>query len=175
MDRFKQIKEIICRYAEADEAVMAVLCVRPSAKSVLPQKDTTLDMIIITDDPKKWYSGEYPTQFGNVTIAFLEPTIGKGKKYCVIYGEDKDVDMMIFTPEQFLETLMNGEARWLLKRGCDFMHDKTGFAGVVGGCLNTCRLGMVKLFCCCEGKNYRAGRQAKICRNGLRTLRSVSR
>ena len=131
-DRYKEIKENICRYSEVDSAVKAVIAIGSTTReSIKADEYSDLDLIIVTDSPTSWYSGEYPMQLGEISIGFLEPTLGNGKEYRAIYDEDKDVDMIIFTPEQFTEAVKNGTAGWVMNRGYDFLCDKAGFSELV--------------------------------------------
>lgn len=131
-DRYKEIKENICRYSEVDSAVKAVIAIGSTTReSIKADEYSDLDLIIVTDSPTSWYSGEYPMQLGEISIGFLEPTLGNGKEYRAIYDEDKDVDMIIFTSEQFTEAVKNGTAGWVMNRGYAFLCDKAGFSELV--------------------------------------------
>ena len=55
-----------------------------------------LDLFIVTNNTERWFSGEYPERFGNVSISFIEPTLGGGRERRCIYDEDKDVDMRCY-------------------------------------------------------------------------------
>ena len=131
-DRYKEIKENICHYSEADSEVKAVIAIGSTIReSVKADEYSDLDLIIVTDNPTRWYSGEYPKLLGEISIEFVEPTLGNGKEYRAVYDEDKDVDMIIFTPEQFTEAVKNGTAGWVMNRGYDFLCDKAGFSELV--------------------------------------------
>ena len=117
-DRYKEIKENICRYSEVDSEVKAVIAIGSTTReSVKADEYSDIDLIIVTDNPTSWYSGEYPKLLGEISIEFVEPTLGNGKEYRAVYDEDKDVDMIIFTPEQFTEAVKNGTAGWVMNRG----------------------------------------------------------
>ena len=89
-DRYKEIKENICHYSEADSEVKAVIAIGSTTRESLKADEySDLDLIIVTDSPTSWYSGEYPMQLGEISIGFLEPTLGNGKEYRAIYDEDK--------------------------------------------------------------------------------------
>lgn len=131
-DKYKEIKENICHYGEADSAIKAVAAIGSTTReSVKADEYSDLDLIIVTEEPQSWYSGEYPSKLGEMNISFIEPTLGGGKEYRAIYDEDKDVDMIIFTPEQFTEAVKNGVAGWVMNRGYDFLYDNTGFSELV--------------------------------------------
>ena len=131
-DRYKEIKENICHYSEADSAIKAVIAIGSTIReSVKADEYSDLDLIIVTGNPTSWYSGEYPKLLGEISIEFVEPTLGNGKEYRAVYDEDKDVDMIIFTPEQFTEAVKNGTAGWVMNRGYAFLCDKAGFSELV--------------------------------------------
>ena len=135
--RYKEIKENICRYSEVDSEIKAVIAIGSSTReSVKADEYSDLDLIIVTDNPTSWYSGEYPMQLGEISIGFLEPTLGNGKEYRAIYDEDKDVDMIIFTPKQFTEAVKNGTAGWVMNRGYAFLCDKAGYSELVRAYVN---------------------------------------
>ena len=136
-DRYKKIKENICRYSEVDSEVKAVIAIGSTTReSVKADEYSDLDLIIVTDNPTSWYSGEYPMQLGEISIGFLEPTLGNGKEYRAVYDEDKDVDMIIFTPKQFTEAVKNGTAGWVMNRGYAFLCDKAGYSELVRAYVN---------------------------------------
>lgn len=78
---------------------------------------------IVSDNPDRWYSGEYPNLLGDVKISFIEPTLGGGKERRCIHDEDRDVDMIIFTQSQFEEALKAGVASWVMNRGYEVLYD----------------------------------------------------
>ena len=102
MDRYQDIKAKILEYANKDEDIKAIVAIGSSTrKEIKADEFSDLDLFVVTNDPEKWYSGEYPELLGNVSISFIEPTLGGGKERRCIYDEDRDVDMIILTPEQF--------------------------------------------------------------------------
>lgn len=124
MDRFVDIKEKIKKYATQDEYIKAVIAIGSSTREeVKADEYSDLDLIIVSEDPDKWYSGEYPDLLGNMNISFIEPTLGGGKERRCIYDEDRDVDMIIFTQFQFEEALKTGVASWVMNRGYDVLYD----------------------------------------------------
>ena len=64
---------------------------------------------------------------GNVSISFVEPTLGGGKERRCIYDEDRDVDMIILTPEQFETAIKEGVAEWVMNRGYEVLYDSMDF------------------------------------------------
>ena len=123
-DLYREIKRKISGYAEQDEAIKAVIAIGSSTRSDVPADEySDLDLIIVTDSPDRWCSGEYQELFGNVSISFIEPTLGGGMERRCIYDDDKDVDMIIFTPEQFGKALREGVAQWVMNRGYALLYD----------------------------------------------------
>lgn len=124
MDRFADIKKKITEYAYQDDDVKAIIAIGSSTREdVKADEYSDLDLIIVTEDPEKWYSGEYPKMLGEVNISFIEPTLGGGKERRCIYDADRDVDMIIFTSDQFNEALKKGVASWVMNRGYNVLYD----------------------------------------------------
>ncbi|MBR4622737.1 MAG: aminoglycoside 6-adenylyltransferase [Ruminococcus sp.] len=122
-DRYGEIKNRLCRYAENDPDISAVIAVGSSTRENTPADEySDLDLIIVTADPGKWFSGEYPALLGEISISFIEPTLGGGKERRSIYDGDKDVDMIVLTPEQFETALKEGVAAWVMNRGYRFLY-----------------------------------------------------
>ncbi len=127
-DRYTDIKTKLCQLAEKDDDIRAVIAIGSSTRENSPADQfSDLDLIIVTESPESWYSGEYPAKLGEVSISFIEPTLGGGKERRCIYGADRDVDMMIFTPEQFDKALKDGVAEWVMDRGYALLCDKGSY------------------------------------------------
>ncbi len=132
MDKYVDIKKNIMEYANKDEDIKAIVAIGSSTRTdVKADEFSDLDLIIATENPEKWFTGEYPEKFGNVSISFIEPALGGGKERRIIYDEDKDVDMIIFTPEQFVNNIKNGVAQWVMNRGYYVMHDSGSFTELI--------------------------------------------
>lgn len=128
MDKYADIKNKLMEYAEQDTEIKAVVAIGSSVRTdAAADEFSDLDLIIATENPEKWVTGEYPGRLGKVSISFVEPTLGGGKERRVIYEEDRDVDMIIFTPKQFTDNIKNGVAQWIMNRGYDVMYDSGGF------------------------------------------------
>ena len=82
----------------------------------------------MTTDPERWYSGEYPGIIGNVSIAFIEPTLGGGKEYRCIYEADLDVDMIVLSPGQMEDAAKEGVLEWVMNRGYSVLYDAQNYA-----------------------------------------------
>ncbi|MBR6322612.1 MAG: aminoglycoside 6-adenylyltransferase [Lachnospiraceae bacterium] len=129
IDRYAEIKEKIIRYAKEQEAVRAVIAIGSSTRTDTPADEySDLDLLIVTNDPDPWFSGEISPLFGNVRISFIEPTLGGGRERRNIYDLDKDVDMIVLTPEQFDRALKEGVAGWVMNRGYRMLYDPDGYA-----------------------------------------------
>ena len=127
-ERYAEIKQNLCRFAEETDAVRAVIAIGSTTRSDIPADEfSDLDLFIVTESPEGWLSGEYPRLFGNVSISFVEPTLGGGMERRCIYDEDKDTDMMILTPLQFEKALKEGVAQWVMNRGYRILCDKDGY------------------------------------------------
>lgn len=132
MDRYADIKKRLIECVNEDSDVKAIVAIGSTTREeVKADEYSDLDLIIVTTDVEKWYSGVYPTRLGDVSISFIEPTLGGGKERRCIYDEDKDVDMIIFTPEQFEEALREGVASWVMNRGYTVLYDVNGYEEMI--------------------------------------------
>lgn len=127
-DRYADIKNKLSELAEKDKDIRAVIAIGSYTRKDSPADQfSDLDLIIVTTVPESWYSGEYPAKLGEVGISFIEPTLGGGAERRCIYGADRDVDMIIFTPEQFGKALTDGVAEWVMDRGYELLCDKEDY------------------------------------------------
>ena len=128
-DRYGDIKAALCKKAQEDGSIRAVIAIGSSTRQDTPADEfSDLDLIIVTDDPERWFSGEYPAILGEISISFIEPTLGGGKERRSIYSGGRDADMIILTPEQFTKALEDGTAGWVMNRGYSFLCDKEGYS-----------------------------------------------
>ena len=128
-DRYEDIRKKIVEYAESHDEIRAVIAIGSSTRSETPADEySDLDLIIITKDPDPWFSGEISPLFGNVRISFIEPTLGGGRERRNIYDHDRDVDMIVLTPEQFDQALREGVAGWVMNRGYRMLYDPDGIS-----------------------------------------------
>ena len=132
MDRFAEIKQTIQGYASRDEDIRAVVAIGSSTRTTVKADEfSDLDLFIVTTDPDRWYSGEYPAKIGNVSIAFIEPTLGGGKEYRCIYEADLDVDMIVLSPEQMEAAAKEGVLEWVMNRGYQVLYDTQGYSDLL--------------------------------------------
>lgn len=132
MDRFVDIKNQLINYVEKDDDIKAVISIGSSTREeVKADEYSDLDLIIVSDNAQIWYSGEYPKRLGKVSISFIEPTLGGGRERRCIFDEDKDVDMIIFTPAQFEAALKNGVASWVMNRGYKILYDVNSYEEMI--------------------------------------------
>ena len=132
MDRYIQIKSKILEYAESDEDIKAIVAIGSTTRSeVKADEYSDLDLFVVTANTEPWFSGEYPKRFGNVSISFIEDTLGGGKERRCIYDEDKDVDMIVLTPEQFEAAIKEGVAQWVMNRGYAVLYDSMDFTSLL--------------------------------------------
>ena len=124
--------EVYDDFAPRDDDIKAIVAIGSSTRSdVKADEYSDLDLFIITANTEPWFSGEYPKKFGNVNISFIENTLGGGKERRCIYDEDKDVDMLVFTPEQFEAAVKEGVAQWVMTRAYEFLYDAMDFTSLL--------------------------------------------
>ena len=132
MDKYAQIKEKLLEYAALDVNIRAIVAIGSSTRDTVKADEfSDLDLVIATNEPEKWFSGEYPALLGSVSISFIEPTLGGGKERRCVYDEDKDVDMIIFTPEQLEAAIKDGTAGMVMNRGYRVLCDRQGFGALI--------------------------------------------
>ncbi len=124
MEKYDDIKSRLLEYANKDEDIKAIVAIGSSMrKDIKADEFSDLDLFIVTKNTESWYSGEYPKLLGQVNISFIEPTLGDGKERRCIFDDDRDVDMLIFTPEHFEKIVKEGIAEWVMNRGYDVLYD----------------------------------------------------
>ena len=127
------IREKLCGLAQEDADIKAVAAIGSSVRSDPPADEySDLDIILVTEAPEKWFSGEYPALLGNMTLSFIEPTLGGGYERRCIYDSDRDVDIIILTPAQFETAIRDGTVGSVMNRGYLFLCDKNGYAALAG-------------------------------------------
>ena len=132
MDKYFQIKSKILESANSDDDIKAIVAIGSSTRSeVKADEYSDLDIFIVTTNTEPWFSGEYPKKFGDVKISFIEDTLGGGKERRCIYDEDKDVDMILLTPEQFVAAIEEGVAQWVMNRGYEVLYDSMDFTSLL--------------------------------------------
>lgn len=132
MDRYVEIKNKIVELATTDSDIKAIVAIGSSTRNDIKADEfSDLDLIIATDDVEKWFSNEYPKLLGNVSVSFIEPTLGGGKERRCIYENDLDVDMIVFTPDQFKKALEDGVAGWVMNRGYKILYDSENFGDLI--------------------------------------------
>lgn len=132
MDRFLKIKEKLIQYANSDEDIKGIIAFGSSTRDEEKADEySDLDLLIVSTNIDKWYSGEYPSLLGDMNISFIEPTLGGGKERRCIYGDSLDVDMIVFTPAQFTKALEDGVAEWVLNRGYTLLYDSEDYADAI--------------------------------------------
>lgn len=128
-DKYHEIKRRILLFAENHAEIKAVVAIGSSTRSDVPADEySDLDLIIATDDTESWLYGNLPAELGDVKISFVEPTLGGGMERRILYCGWLDVDMIVFTAEQFLNAVNDGTASWVMNRGYAVLHDRIGAA-----------------------------------------------
>ena len=126
------IKEKLLALAKEDKDIKAIVLIGSSTRDTDKADEySDLDVVIATEKPEEWLFGDCPEKLGSVKISFVEPTLGGGKERRSIYDEDKDVDMIIFTPEQFEIAIKEGVAGWVMNRGYAVLYDSDHFTELI--------------------------------------------
>ena len=126
-DRYAGIKSKILEIANTDKRVRAVVAIGSSVRSGLRADEySDLDLIIATEDVEKWLYGTAPDELGKIKISFVEPTLGGGKERRILYENALDVDLIIFTSQQFESAIKEGVAGWVCNRGYEVLYDTMG-------------------------------------------------
>lgn len=129
MDRFMSIKEKLLALAKEDEDIKAIVLIGSSTRDMVKADEySDLDVVIATKKPEGWLYGDCPEKLGSVKISFVEPTLGGGKERRILYDGSLDVDMIVFTPEQFKKAIREGVASWVMNRGYEILYDAEGFS-----------------------------------------------
>lgn len=132
MDRYKDIKNRLIECAKNDGDIKSIIAIGSSTRNDNKADEySDLDLFIVTDNVNTWYSGEYPNRIGEVSISFIEPTLGGGRERRCIFDKDKDVDMIIMTPEQFETALKDGVAGWVMNRGYNILYDVNSYENMI--------------------------------------------
>ncbi len=137
MDRYAIIKNKILDIAKTDKSIRAVIAIGSSTRAEVKADDySDLDLMIATDDTEKWLYGTVPEEIGNVKISFVESTLGGGKERRILYENALDVDLIVFTPEQFESVIKEGVASWVCNRGYSVLYDTMGFESLLAEYVN---------------------------------------
>lgn len=132
MDRFMNIREKLLALAKEDEDIKAIVLIGSSTRDTVKADEySDLDVVIATEKPEGWLYGDYPEKLGNVKISFVEPTLGGGKERRMLYDGSLDVDMIVFTPEQFEKAIREGVASWVMNRGYEIMYDAEDYSALL--------------------------------------------
>lgn len=132
MDRYIDIKNRLIECAKNDDDIKSIIAIGSSTRNDNKADEySDLDLFIVTDNVNTWYSGEYPNRIGEVSISFIEPTLGGGRERRCIFDKDKDVDMIIMTPEQFETALKDGVAGWVMNRGYNILYDVNSYENMI--------------------------------------------
>ncbi len=80
MDKYSDIKNKILDSATNDDDIKAIIAIGSTTRNdVKAEEYSDLDLSIVTSNIEPWFSGEYPERFGDVSISFIEPTLGGGR------------------------------------------------------------------------------------------------
>ena len=132
MDRFADVKARLLSIAAQDATLQAVIMIGSGTRQDTPADEfSDLDLIIATTRPEDWLCGDSPGQLGDMRISFTEPTLGGGAERRMLYAGSLDVDLIVFTPEQLTQAVLDGVAGWVMNRGYDVMHDAMGITPLI--------------------------------------------
>ena len=129
--RYAKIKERLLNRARQDKAVQAVIAFGSSTRMSAPADCfSDLDLMVVTEAPAQWLADDVPQAFGPVSMAFAEPTFAGGQEWRLLYGADLNLDLMVFSPDQFAEAVETGFAGDMLRRGYRVLYDTCGLTEV---------------------------------------------
>lgn len=125
LDRYFEIKKKLIELAENSSNIKAIIAAGSSTRTYAKADEySDLDIFIVTEDTDSWLYGNLPDKLGNVKISFVEPTLGGGKERRILYSGYLDVDILVFSQEQFINAVNSGEAGWIMNRGYSVMFDR---------------------------------------------------
>ena len=132
MDRFMNIKEKLLALAKEDKDIKAIVLIGSSTRDTDKADEySDLDVVIATEKPEEWLFGDCPEKLGSVKISFVEPTLGGGKERRMLYEGSLDVDMIVFTPDQFEKAIREGVASCVMNRGYEIMYDAEEYSALL--------------------------------------------
>lgn len=124
MKKYCDIKQKLLDIAKTEETIRAVIIIGSSVRTnILEDEYSDLDLVIVTDYVDEWLYGEKPEQLGKMKISCVEPVLGGGKKRRISFDGYLDVDMVLFSTEQFLDVIENGIASMVMGRGYQVWYD----------------------------------------------------
>lgn len=127
MDRFADIRARLLAIAAQDTTLKAVIAIGSGTRQDTPADEfSDLDLIIATTRPEDWLYGDLPARLGDLRISFTEPTLGGGTERRMLYEGSLDVDLIVFTPDQLTQAILEGPAGWVMNRGYQVLHDTMG-------------------------------------------------
>ncbi len=132
MDRFSEIKRKLLALAEADADILAVVQIGSTVRETEHADDhSDLDLVLAVKEPAMWLYGDRPAMLGDIKISFVEPTLGGGMERRILFDGARDVDLIIFTPEQFTRAITDGTASQVMNRGYRVLHDRGGYRAML--------------------------------------------
>ena len=132
MDRFAGIRARLQEIAAQDENLKAVIAIGSGTRQEVPADEfSDLDLIIATKHPADWLYGNIPDRLGEMRISFTEPTLGGGMERRMLFEGSIDVDLIVFTPEQLTQAILDGQAGLVMNRGYAVLHDTMGASALI--------------------------------------------
>ena len=132
MDRFADIRARLQGIAAQEASVKAVIVIGSATRQEVPTDEfSDLDLIIATTQPEDWLYGNMPDRLGEMRMSFTEPTLGGGTERRMLFEGSLDVDLIVFTPEQLTQAVLDGQAGWVMNRGYAVLHDTMGASELI--------------------------------------------
>lgn len=109
MDRFADIRARLQGIAAQEASLKAVIVIGSGTRQEIPADEfSDLDLIIATTHPEDWLYGNMPDRLGEMRMSFTEPTLGGGRERRMLFEGSLDVDLIVFTPEQLTQAVLDG-------------------------------------------------------------------
>ena len=123
--------------------IRAIVLISSSTRDAAKADEySDLDVMIATEKPKGWLYGDRPERLGRMKISFVEPTLGGGKERRMLFEGSLDVDLIVFTPEQFESALREGVTSWVMNRGYEVLYDAGGYSSLLGEYISQVNCGL---------------------------------
>jgi aminoglycoside 6-adenylyltransferase len=123
-----EIETRFVAWATADPAIRAAVVIGSRARVDHPADAfSDLDLVAITTAPERLLDRtDWLRQLGAPWLTFVEPTaVGAGRERRVLFADGSDVDIAVFSPEQF-DQLPPAVLASVVRRGLRVLLDKDG-------------------------------------------------
>ena len=125
----QQLLDTIVRYAEANDAVSALILIGSQARDARKADAfSDIDLLLIVQDPEPFIrSDAWLQDISGVHISFTEHTIDGQIERRVLLDGAQDVDFVIIGEQAAAQALERGEAANILRRGYKVLVNKAHF------------------------------------------------